>query len=471
MSNAKGRVTPQAGQQSKGAYDVFISYRRDDGADFARCIAYWFQSKGIKCFIDVASLGAGEYGPEICLAIKNSEYFLVLVTKDAFKSEWVLKEINEAKETHEAKKIIPVSIDEKYSESPILEGIQGFELHRGKTFESNLEYLVKTGMPTCADKLAKSEDGAELLLSSIRWYKRNDGIIDEREMEKLREQADEAHVSREKLEALINVVEAEWARERKFTDAYIRPYYRKGDRNVSPEEHEELQKKAEECHISQNRLNELILKVKTESNWRLKALLLMFIALVSLAFAALAWWHGRNVGDVEAFGRGAKEREQLKSQIEKAKQAAKEAKAAAETLRLAAEKRAAVSSLARERAEKETEEVKVKLAAALESVASSNAARQDAESMLVRVKAMLETEQAERAKNKEVIEGRRKDLLEKLAMEQEARKAAEVLSAEKTAELERANEKVQVLEAEKGKLQKDLDAVRHQKQLDAFRDI
>ena len=71
MSNAKGRMAPQTSPQPKWAYDVFISYRRDECADFARCIAYWFQSKGIKCFIDVASLGAGEYGPEICLAIKN----------------------------------------------------------------------------------------------------------------------------------------------------------------------------------------------------------------------------------------------------------------------------------------------------------------------------------------------------------------------------------------------------------------
>ena len=459
---------PDARSGSK-QYDVFISYCRVDAADLALCIAYWFKSKGIKCFIDVWALSAGEYRPEIMSAIESSRFFLVLMTKGACESEWVRDEIQKGRDSHAPKNIIPVSIDEKYTESPsvvCLKGIQGFQLSRGKNFESSLSSMVADGMPEFKDRLVKADDGADQLMASIRWYKRNDGVIDKAERAKLGKQAERFGVGEERLEALISAVETEWDRERIFTKAVILPYITRGNRQVDPEEHDELQKKAARFGILQDRLNELILMAKTDQRGRRKTFSIVAIAVVSAVVVSLVWWHGKCVGDEETYGRLKAEVATFKKEIanereaaEQARQGAMKTKAEAEKSCRDAERRASISSLAREKAESETKAARAELGEAIAKIAVAEAARKNAESGLVKASAELKAEKDAHAKTKQLGEQRYADVAEKLNKEQTTLE-----------ELNKATEKIKKLESDNSSLKKRLDSLLRERD-DSLRDI
>ena len=171
-------------QSSEKPPDIFISYRHGEdgeGIDLALGVFYWFRAQGISCFLDVVGLGPGEYKKELFSKIERSKYFLVLLADGVVKSSWVSAEIDYACDKLEARRIIPVTIDKEYEEDPRLsrlEGLQGFSVYR-KKFDSSLRDVVERGMPEFKDLLTSHEHGVDRLLSSIRWYKRNDGEIRE----------------------------------------------------------------------------------------------------------------------------------------------------------------------------------------------------------------------------------------------------------------------------------------------------
>ena len=485
IENTNGSVPTSAGRPLTKRYDVFISYRRKSGKDLALALLYWFASKRIGCFVDVVGLEAGEYKDELYSVIENAKYFLVLLTDDALESEWVRKEIQYARTKLRPEQIIPVSIDKDYDENvyennSVIKGLQGFSL-RHDDFDVCLGKVVEKGMKSFKGMLSSYEERENRLLSSMRWYKRNDGDIDDDEWKTIQESASVAGIDEAKVQHLKAMVEAEWAKEQDFIKVNILPRYKSGGR-IDLKELGDLQELAEKCGISQDRLNELALSVNAEQAGKRRLLWVICSVVVAVCTAAVvwfvAWWQGRGAGNEEAHGRNAKVIAQLKAEVEKEKRNAdlaeksmEKAKRDANDARAAAEKRAAVSSLAREQAEQEKREIKAQLESARKTAANSDAARQDAETRLAQVQTALEAERTELAKNKEIAEGRRKELLNTLAEEQAARKSAEVLSAEKSAELERAAKKVQTLESEKAKLREELETIRRQKQLDALRDI
>ena len=69
-------------------------------------------------------------------------------------------------------------------------------------------------------------------------------------------------------------------------------------------------------------------------------------------------------------------------------------------------------------------------------------------------------------KDKKTIESQQKDILNMRVSEQAARKDAELKSVEKAAELERANEKIKELEADKSRLEKELEQARERKRIE-----
>ena len=479
--NTNGNVPTSAGRPPKKQYNVFISYRRRSGKDLALALMYWFSSKRIECFVDVVGLEAGEYKDELYSVIENAKYFLVLLTDDALESEWVRKEIQHAREKLTSEQIIPISIDKEYNENDyennsLIKGLQGFSV-RHDNFEGSLEKVVEKGMKNFKGMLSSYDERIGRLLSSMRWYKRNDGEIDDKEWKEVQKAATVAGIDDATVHNLKTRVEEEWSKEQNFIKANILPRYKSGHK-IDLKEHGDLQESAEKCGISQDRLNELILSVNAKQAGvrRLLWVIGSMAGVVCLAVLVwfVAWWQGREVGNEEAHGRNAKVIAQLKAEakkekqsadsakvsIEKAKRDAQDAKAAAEKSRLAAEKRAAVASLAREQAERETKEIKAQLETARKTAADSDVARRDAETRLAQAQTALETERAEWVKNKEIVEGRCKELLSTLAKEQAARKNAEVLSAEKSVELERAAKSVQALESEKAKLAKELEELR-----------
>ena len=97
------------------------------------------------------------------------------------------------------------------------------------------------------------------------------------------------------------------------------------------------------------------------------------------------------------------------------------------------------------------------LVSAIEAAAASDTARKEAEKQLADAKALSERQRAES--------------LAAISEEQTARKDAETQLGEKSAELKHSGEKIKMLEAEKARLQKDLEDLRRQAQTEAFRDI
>ena len=106
---------------------VFISYSRED-SQWASRIMDILESNGISCWMDRAGITVGgKYTREIISAIKRCEIFLLVLSSNAERSEWVPKELGVAIQNR--KYIVPVKIENFTIEEfeLQLENIQIFE--------------------------------------------------------------------------------------------------------------------------------------------------------------------------------------------------------------------------------------------------------------------------------------------------------------------------------------------------------
>lgn len=101
------------GQQQNSNFEVFISYRRNTGAQVARTLYYALKSIGVKAFFDYNSIRNGKFNDAIYDAIDQADCFILLLTPTALdrcvqdENDWVRKEIEYA--ITSKKQIIPVS--------------------------------------------------------------------------------------------------------------------------------------------------------------------------------------------------------------------------------------------------------------------------------------------------------------------------------------------------------------------------
>jgi hypothetical protein len=91
--------------------DVFISYRRSDGAANAHILYSDLTKRGYRCFHDVDTLRSGEFNIKIFEAIDNAKDVIIVLSPDTFadineRESWMQKEIRYALEKE--KNIIPV---------------------------------------------------------------------------------------------------------------------------------------------------------------------------------------------------------------------------------------------------------------------------------------------------------------------------------------------------------------------------
>ena len=102
-------------------YDIFISYRRATGKNFARIIKPELEKRGFRVFLDFDELKDGVFDKRIMDAIKDSPIFLMILSKGALdrcvnEGDWVREEILYASE-HD-KHIVPVEVDKSFREIP-----------------------------------------------------------------------------------------------------------------------------------------------------------------------------------------------------------------------------------------------------------------------------------------------------------------------------------------------------------------
>lgn len=110
-------------------YDIFISYRRDTGAQYARILQLMLSQRGYHVFLDYDELKDGVFSDKIREAIHEAPVFILILSAGALErcaneGDWVRREILMAVDQN--KHIIPVNPDNTFTGVPthIPEAIQ-----------------------------------------------------------------------------------------------------------------------------------------------------------------------------------------------------------------------------------------------------------------------------------------------------------------------------------------------------------
>lgn len=125
---------------------IFISYRRADGAAFAKLVQKTLVEKGFdedEIFLDLHNILLDDFVERCRNAISECDIFLLLVTKQSFIEkdghDYYYDEINQALD--ENKKIIPVLYNAEFNEKTIPDFFRKKNLHRKNAIRFDIEYL------------------------------------------------------------------------------------------------------------------------------------------------------------------------------------------------------------------------------------------------------------------------------------------------------------------------------------------
>jgi len=135
-------------------YDIFISYRRDGGAQYARTLQLMLEKKGYRVFLDYDELVDEKFSPQIAAAIKSSTIYMILLTKGSMarcanEGDWVRRELEIAIEN--GKRIVPVNPDGSFDGVPdtvppriksTIEETQYSEINFGQALNATVDLMV-----------------------------------------------------------------------------------------------------------------------------------------------------------------------------------------------------------------------------------------------------------------------------------------------------------------------------------------
>lgn len=154
----------------KQQYDIFISYRRNGGAQYARILQLMLIQRGYSVFLDYDELTDGIFGEHIVKAIKDAPVFMLVLSPHALErcrneGDWVRKEIELA--IAEGKKIIPVNPDNsfdgnipEYASEAIRRAMstQYSEISFGQTLGVTIDFMIeKRIVPIVGKRSAERE--------------------------------------------------------------------------------------------------------------------------------------------------------------------------------------------------------------------------------------------------------------------------------------------------------------------------
>jgi hypothetical protein len=119
---------------SPTTYDVFVSYRRDGGADLAQLVRNFLVARGYRVFVDVREMPAGPFPVSIQQMIQDTPDFVPLLTAGALDrfgqpNDWFGYEIQHA--FHTSRNIVPLRTSQ-------------FSVPDSKTLPEILQRLVVT---------------------------------------------------------------------------------------------------------------------------------------------------------------------------------------------------------------------------------------------------------------------------------------------------------------------------------------
>lgn len=136
-------------------YDVFISYRRDGGAQYARTLQLMLEMRGYRVFLDYDELVDGQFSPKIEAAIHNSTIYMIVLSKGSMarcanEGDWVRLEIEQALKAN--KRLVPVNPDGTFDGIPAgvpqhireaVESTQYSEISFGQALNATVDLMVK----------------------------------------------------------------------------------------------------------------------------------------------------------------------------------------------------------------------------------------------------------------------------------------------------------------------------------------
>ena len=174
----------------KNQYDIFISYRRDGGAQYARILQLMLIQRGYKVFLDYDELRDGTFSDRIKAAIKDAPVFMPVLSTESMKrcvneDDWVGKEILLA--AQEGKHFVPIDPDRTFDGVPqdvpmaikeAIEGNQHSEISFGQLLGASVEQMIadrlieKVGARTSLEKKDADFDAAKETLRRIDAHNR-----------------------------------------------------------------------------------------------------------------------------------------------------------------------------------------------------------------------------------------------------------------------------------------------------------
>ena len=123
-------------------YNVFISYRRENGAELAKHLKDVLQAKGYQVFFDTDTLSSGNFDSQLFSVIEQCEDFVIILSEGALdrcvnEDDWVRKEL--ACALRNEKNVIPI-MNEKFTFPATLpEDID--EIRRKNGIVVNMQYF------------------------------------------------------------------------------------------------------------------------------------------------------------------------------------------------------------------------------------------------------------------------------------------------------------------------------------------
>lgn len=102
-------------------YNIFISYRRVGGAQYARVLQLFLEKRHYRVFLDYDELTDSKFSPTIEAAIRDADVNIIILSKGALdrcvnSDDWVRRELELA--ASENKQIIPVNPDDTFEGFP-----------------------------------------------------------------------------------------------------------------------------------------------------------------------------------------------------------------------------------------------------------------------------------------------------------------------------------------------------------------
>jgi len=149
----------------KTKYDIFISYRRVGGAQYARILQLMLIQRGYRVFLDYDELTDGVFSDKIKAALKEAPVFMLVLSERSMErcvndGDWVREEITLAVEQN--KHIIPINPDNGFDGFPegmpkklqeVIGSHQHSEISFGQALGVTIDLMIKNRLvPTLGER-------------------------------------------------------------------------------------------------------------------------------------------------------------------------------------------------------------------------------------------------------------------------------------------------------------------------------